>query len=191
MPFPVQRVNDNIDILIPFCFRSGGNKIAKFFLFHKKNSNTYFFREFKIIEGKPQFVPPGIEYYVDDEGKSFLLHLFDDEKNHLEHDFVLPVFNSQQQSAGFFEGSFKYVLYNEDCDFKKFVLGHPPPSDSAVSSILEFAAGKEYISSNENKRSNRQARSRNNRKSRKSRKSRIGKSRIGKSLKHRKNLISH
>jgi hypothetical protein len=172
MPFPVQKVNDNIDLLIPFCFTQGGTKIGKFFLFHKKDTNSYFFREFKVIEGKPQFITSGIEYYVYEEGKSFLLHLFDEHGVHLENDFVLPVFNSHGKSTGFFEGSFKFARYDEDCGFKHFVIGHPPPSDNAVSSLLEFAAGNGEP--NERKRKT---------KSRKSRKSRIGNSR-----KRRKNL---
>ena len=151
MPFPVHKINDNISLLIPFCFTRGGDKIGKFFLIHKKDSNAYYFREFKIIGGEPQFIPDGIEYYVDEKGKSFLLHLFDDHGDHLENDFVLPLFNSQGQSKGFFEGSFKFTHYNEDCNFKHFVLGHPPPSDNAVSSLLEFAAGN-GINSNNNTR---------------------------------------
>jgi hypothetical protein len=172
MPFPVQKANDNIDLLIPFCFTQGGTKIGKFFLFHKKDTNSYFFREFKVIEGKPKLIRPGNEYHVDEEGKSFLLHLFDEHGDHLENDFVLPVFNSHGQSTGFFEGSFKFARYNEDCGFKHFVIGHPPPSQNAVSSVLEFSAGKGEP--NERKRKT---------KSRKSRKSRIGNSR-----KQRKNL---
>jgi len=168
MPFPVHKINDNISLLIPFCFTRGGTKIGKFFLFHKKDTNAFFFKEFKIIGGKPQFIPPGIEYHVDEEGKSFLLDLFDDHGDHLENESVLQVFNSQQQSAGFFEGIFKFARHNEDCIFKHFVLGHPPPSDNAVSSLLEFTAGRE----NERKSKSFRRKLRKNRKSRKSRKSR-------------------
>jgi hypothetical protein len=64
-----------------------------------------------------------------------------------------------------FDGVFKFVSLQENCRFKAFVLGHAPPSDNAVGSLLEFSAGNGEP--NERKRKTLRRKLRKSRKSRK------------------------
>ena len=70
---------------------------------------------------------------------------------HQEEEYKFATIDLQTRESKDFDGVFKYVPKSEDCSFKPFVLGHPPPSDNAVSSLLEFAAGN-GINSNNNTR---------------------------------------
>jgi hypothetical protein len=151
MPFPERKLNDTQTLLSHFCFKEGG-RISRYGLVReidiKNNRIIYILHEFHVINKKSVYT--GKKYLVDEREVSFLINLYD-EGDHQEEEYKFPTLDLQTRESKDFDGVFKYVPLSEDCSFKPFVLGHPPPSDNAVGSLLEFAAGK-GINTNNNAR---------------------------------------
>ena len=142
MPFPERKLNETQTLVSHFCFKKGGTT-GRYALIReidiKNNRILYILHEFHVINKKPAYT--GKKYLVNEREVSFLINLYD-EGDHQEEEYKFATIDLQTRESKDFDGVFKYVPKSEDCSFKPFVLGHPPPSDNAVSSLLEFAAGR-------------------------------------------------
>jgi hypothetical protein len=166
MPLPEKKLNDTQTLVTFFCFKIGG-KTGRYALIREitKNKTLYYICEFQIIDKKLRYVAKN--YLVDQREVPFLINLYDDDGDHQENEYKLPALELPSREPKEFDGIFKFAPLQENCRFKAFVLGPAPPTDNAVASLLEFAAGEGEP--NERKRKTLR---RNIRKSRKSRKSR-------------------
>ena len=137
------KISETRKIISFFCFKEGG-RISRYALIRDNNDRIFYYLSLlQKIDGKFRFT--GKNYLVDEREVPFLINLYDDEGDHQEEEYKFPALGLQNREPKDFDGVFKYVPMSEDCSFKPFVLGHPPPSDNAVSSLLEFAAGRENM----------------------------------------------
>lgn len=141
MPFPERKLNDTQTLVSHFCFKKGGTT-GRYALIREidKGKTLYYICEFQVIDKKLHYVAKN--YLIDQREIPFLINLYDDEGDHQENEYKLPALELPSREKKEFDGVFKFVPLSQDCGFKQFVLGPPPPSDNAVSSLLEFAAGR-------------------------------------------------
>ena len=150
MPLPETKINETQTLVTHFCFKKGGST-ARYALIKEldEDKTLYYVCEFQVIDKKLRYVAKN--YLINKREVPFLINLYDDDGDHQENEYNLPALELPSREKKEFDGVFKFVPLSQDCGFKKFVLGPPPPPDSAVANLLEFAAGSR-INSNNNTR---------------------------------------